>query len=183
MLDYVDISNLLDSVNADATASSMHGFLCGQICISGRSEDELWQEFMDPQSNDDDSVYSTYSEVLDFIRQITESLHSDDLDFNLMLPDDEYSLVIRTNALADWCHGFLNGFGLGIGERGSSLSEEANEILLDYTKICRVSIDDDGQDNEMAFMELMEYVKVGVIMIFDETNSGHSPENEHETVH
>ena len=183
MLDYVDINNLLDQVSADASTASMHGFLCGQICISGIPTDDLWQEYMDPQSSNNEIVFNTYSEIHDLIRQITESLQSADMDFYLMLPDDDTSLDIRTNALADWCHGFLNGFGLGIGRGGSSLSEETNEVLLDYTKICRVSVEGEGEDDEMAFMELMEYVRVGVILIFDEINAGDFLENKAETIH
>jgi uncharacterized protein YgfB (UPF0149 family) len=183
MLDYFDITEMLDQISADATASSMHGFLCGQICTNGFPSEELWQEFMDPQSNDDEAVNAVFYEMQSFIQEIQDSLNASEIEFFPILPDDESPLEQRTNALADWCHGFLNGFGLGADQNTTSISEDSNEVLSDYTKICQVSVDDGSEENEMAFMELSEYVRVGTILIFDEFNTNYATNNESETVH
>jgi uncharacterized protein len=170
MLDFIELSELLSRVQAIANASECHGFLCGQVCISGVPDDELWQEFLDVQSTDDELVYECYISINSLIMDITTYMQSTDLDFQLLLPDLDNPLEDRVDALADWCNGFLNGFGLGSNLREEAFSEDCHEILKDYSNICRAGLDDEtDEEDERALAELVEYVRMSTIMIFDET--------------
>lgn len=169
MLDFIELSELLSRIQAGTGASECHGFLCGQVCISGVPEEELWQEYLDVQSHDDDLKYESYAHINSLIREITNNLHSPELEFQLFLPDSDCPLGDRVNALADWCHGFLNGFGLGKRPRSEVFSEDCREVLTDYTKICQVGLDEEtDEEDEWALEDLMEYVRMGAIMIFEE---------------
>ncbi len=171
MLDFIKLSDLLYRVQSMVNASECHGFLCGQICVSGQPDDELWQEFLDVQSRDDDLVYECYLYIQSLIMEITDLIQSPDLEFQLLLPDPDSPLEERVDALADWCHGFLNGFGLGSDFRGEGFSEDCHEILTDYSKICRVGLDDEtDEEDEWALTDLVEYVRMGAIIIYDETS-------------
>jgi len=170
MLDFIELSELLSRVQARTSASECHGFLCGQVCVSGMPDEELWQEFLDVRSEDEDLVFESYAHIHSLIEEITDYMYSPELDFQLFLPDAESPLEVRVNALADWCHGFLNGFGLGAGFRRDAFSEECREVLTDYAKICQVGLDEQtDEEDEWALEDLAEYVRVSAVMIFAET--------------
>jgi len=170
MLDFIELSALLSRIQARISASECHGFLCGQVCVCGVPEEELWQDFLDVQSNDDDLIYESYAHIHSLIREITNYMNSPELEFQLFLPDGDSPLEDRVNALADWCHGFLHGFGPGTGRREELFSEDCREVLTDYTKICEVGLDEETDaEDEWALEDLIEYVRVGAVMIFEET--------------
>lgn len=171
MLDFIELSELLSRVQARASAPECHGFLCGQVCVTGMPDEELWQEFLDVQSHDDDLVFESYAYIHSLIGEISDYMYSPELEFQLYLPGAESPLEDRVNALADWCHGFLHGFGLGAGLRRDAFSEDCREVLTDYTKICRVGLDEQpDEDDEWALEDLAEYVRIGAVMIFEETS-------------
>ena len=172
MLDFIELSELLSRARAMVNASECHGFLCGQVCISGIPDDELWQEFLDVQTRDDELVYECYFSINSLVMDITSYMQSRDFDFQLLLPDPDTPLEERVDALADWCHGFLNGFGVGREFNDVALSEACQEILEDYSRICRAGLDENtDEEDEWALADLVEYVRMSTIMIFDETDS------------
>ena len=56
MIDYMNLDRLLLQVHAEISAAGCHGFLCGQICGFAIYDEELWMEYMNVKSNDDDLV-------------------------------------------------------------------------------------------------------------------------------
>jgi uncharacterized protein YgfB (UPF0149 family) len=97
-------------------------------------------------------------------------LHGESLDFQLLLPDDESPLALRTAELAGWCQGFLYGLGLG-GLRGDvELPATISEVMRDFYEIANTSFDYESVDeeDEEAYMEIVEYVRVSVLLLHDE---------------
>ena len=76
----------------------------------------------------------------------------------------------RALALSQWCQGFLYGFGTGGPCRASELTAEVEEVLRDLTHISQASVDTgaDAEEEEQAYAEIVEYVRVGVQLIHDE---------------
>lgn len=67
--------------------------------------------------------------------------------------------------MGQWCEGFLGGFGLV--ERSGELSEEADSALRDFAAIAQVQTDlEESEANEVDYMEVMEYVRMAVLMLF-----------------
>lgn len=97
-------------------------------------------------------------------------LRDPEFGFYLLLPDDSRPLALRAEALGDWCNGFLAGLGLAGVNRDQSLPEGVNEILRDFVEIAKVNFDvgDDDEDDEAAYMELVEYIRMGVLVIHQE---------------
>lgn len=173
MLDYFDLDEILSEVEAEVCAAGCHGFLCGQICVYGYPADELWQEYIDAQTKNDDLVDICYSEIKVLLADIIESMQSYDMDFQLLLPEGNSPLPERVEALAEWCHGFLNGYGVAAGEQELAMTEECREILEDFTRICRVGIDENtSEEDEQALFELIEYVRMGTMLIFEDLSAG-----------
>ena len=173
MLDYIELNELLSGVGAEVRAADCHGFLCGQVCVDGYPTEDLWQEYIDAQSRDDGLVEDCYGEIKVLLSDIIDSMQSSDLGFQLLLPDEDCPLTERVDALAEWCHGFLNGYGVAAGEQGLATTADCQEILEDFTRICRVAIDDNtGEEDEQALFELIEYVRMGTILIYEDLSAG-----------
>ena len=169
MSNYEVLDSLLARVDAEALASECHGFVCAQICVTGQVNDILWKDFLDVQSEDDELIEACYEEVRRMAESIMEQLHSAEFGLELLLPDDDASMAVRVEALVNWCHGFLNGFGLSDTVNGAEVSSECEEVLEDFTQICRLGIDEEETDDEQSLVELIEYARMGALLIFEET--------------
>src|SRR5438309_6995139 len=92
------------------------------------------------------------------------------MEFELLLPEDEQSIDARTAALAAWCQGFLYGLGAGAIPDASELPGEVGEVVRDFLQITRAGVDaaQDEESNESAYAELVEFVRVGVQLLFEE---------------
>lgn len=168
MLDYDVIDSLLVRVEAEAYAAECHGFVCGQICVTGNADPGLWMEFLDVQGNDEDLIRICYEEMSQLAAETLEQMNSAEFGLQLLLPDDETSMALRVEALVNWCHGFLNGFGVSEGLNQSGVSEDCNEVLEDLTEICRLGVEEEDASDEQSLMELVEYARMGAILIFEE---------------
>ena len=93
------------------------------------------------------------------------------MSFQPLLPGDDASIGDRTSALGEWCQGFLYGLGTGVGgcRRLRVLQGEAAEVVRDMTEITHVDVDpdDDPESNEAAYAELVEFVRVGVQLLYE----------------
>ena len=92
------------------------------------------------------------------------------MEFELLLPDDAETIEVRTAALAQWCQGFLYGLGAGAIPDASELPGEVGEVVRDFIEISRAGVDaaQDAESNESAYAELVEFVRVGVQLLFEE---------------
>ena len=94
-----------------------------------------------------------------------------EMSFSLVLPDDEFILTQRVEALGFWVRGFLEGLALAAkGQLGSS-DKDIQELLRDLVAISQ--IDDQADDSEGAekeINEIIEYVRIGIVTIFSEFN-------------
>ena len=92
------------------------------------------------------------------------------MSFQPLLPADDAPIGDRTSALGEWCQGFLYGLGTGVAvPDAASLQGEAAEVLRDMTEITHVDVDpaDGVESNEEAYAELVEFVRVGVQLLYD----------------
>jgi hypothetical protein len=114
--------------------------------------------------------------VRDALEGLTESAHraldSGSLEFRLLLASEDSGIGERVVSLADWCQGFLLGLLDGDGNRIERLPGEAGEAARDIMAISQMSpeIDADLGSPERDLMELEEYVRVGVQLIYEELN-------------
>jgi uncharacterized protein YgfB (UPF0149 family) len=102
------------------------------------------------------------------------------MEFHPLLPEDESPLDERTAALAQWCVGFLYGLGSSSIQDLSKLPGEVGEVVRDFDEITRVGIDqgDSDDQNESAYAELVEFVRVGVQIVFEELEALRAPSAE-----
>jgi hypothetical protein len=87
----------------------------------------------------------------------------------------------RTQALSQWCHGFLTGFGgAGIAPDAEFSSDQADS-LRDIAAIVQVTVDDevdrDEDEQESDYMDLVEHARI-IAMNFYEDNLQEIQDNE-----
>jgi uncharacterized protein YgfB (UPF0149 family) len=97
------------------------------------------------------------------------ALSGGDMDFDILIPGDDRPIEERTQALTLWCTGFLYGLGTSAADP-QRLPGELGEIVRDLTEITHADVDasDTPEANESALAELVEFVRIGVQLVFDE---------------
>ena len=73
----------------------------------------------------------------------------------------------RTMALSQWCSGFLAGLGSSGDDTLKAMSDEANDALKDLQQISTADVSDtsESEEDENAFTEIVEYIRVVILMI------------------
>jgi uncharacterized protein YgfB (UPF0149 family) len=101
-------------------------------------------------------------------RDCRAQLEDPDLDFEPLLPASDAPVERRAEALVEWCRGFLGGVGLS-GTPTALFSADANEVLADIGRIAASHFDyDDAEEDESALSEVLEFVRVGVLLLHTE---------------
>ena len=167
-ISHLEFTATLSNLRAGVSASELHGSLTGYLCAGGKASEKTWGEALaldfsaaGMQDNPD---------FAQFFRQSRAQLDDVEFGFTPMLPADDVELATRAEALVDWCRGFLGGIGLaGAGKRGSELSADAREIVQDFATIASSNLDVTGkEDDETALVEVIEFVRVGVLLLYSE---------------
>jgi len=169
--DYDYITECLENAGLAMVAAESHGNACGVICSQiGISQDQWFDKLI---ATEDVSV--DHIELLaDLLKQLyltsEQSLINIDFEFELFLLDDDTEIRDRLDALGDWCSGFLLGLSTGGITDIKTMPEEITAFLGDCLEIARVGNSDlnNSEDDETSYTELVEYVRMGVITMFEE---------------
>jgi uncharacterized protein YgfB (UPF0149 family) len=165
--DYAEIEQLLSAQRSLTEAAEAHGTLAGCLCALADFAFQDWLREILPEGRVEadaaDVLYGLYSAT-------AASLEQTDMEFEPLLPSDAQPLEARTAALAQWCQGFIYGLGSGSIPDASGLPGDVGEIVRDLTEITRAGVDEaEGEEsNEGAYAELVEFVRVGVQLVFEE---------------
>lgn len=179
--DYSSLASALAKADAELAASESHGVLCGMICAAGKVELGAWLEQVFEELDMNNLLIQEASQQLVGLFEDTRNQLNDAVaDFQLLLPDDNEPLVERAEALAIWCLGFTYGLAVGGLKKDQALPEDTAEIMHDLVEIARVSHEDDDENetDEDAYMQLCEYVRMGVLLINEELQPSHAPPQE-----
>ncbi|MDR0780491.1 MAG: UPF0149 family protein [Pseudomonadales bacterium] len=172
-VDYTLTAQLLADSLPGIAPAALHGLLSGQLC-SGVVQP-------DPQ----DLAELLAQELLPVVRKLLERLAQQanaqlgglDYAFQPLLPDDDVALSARVYALGLWCEAFTTGFAAGYLRPDSALSREAREILHDFGELACLTESQsqvDEQDEE-DFMELVEYVRMAAITLYQQLVGTRAP--------
>lgn len=167
---HAELGVALTQMQLAVSASDLHGSLVGYLCAGGRAGPRHLLDALQLESDD--------ARVGDHAHELLERLYSDSLNqlddpqlgFQPLLPADDAALDERSDAVVEWCRGFLGGFGLA-GGAVDKLSADGNEILRDFGTIAASSLtldDADDDENENALTEVIEFVRVGSLLLHAE---------------
>lgn len=177
LLEIAELDELLYRLDAAMGAAEAHGALCGMICARGTVELSDWVDHViGEQEQGSDLLHDVVHKLSDLHQWTLETMNDTTGNFKLLLLDDEDPLPERVEALAAWCQGFIYGLAAGGIKEDSELPDDTDELLKDMVEISRAGhdIDDadmdepDDNEDEVAYMEVEEYVRMGVMYIYEE---------------
>jgi hypothetical protein len=164
--------HVLQQYRHELSAAEFHGTLTGLVCAghSNRNIDQ-WQALLDA-----DSEAQPLLDVMRSLVTLTErALESPAFGFRPIFCSGT-SLPERTHALGDWCRGFTLGIGWNNTNTVKSYGHDTTEALSD---IAYMALAEPGTDppetEERALVELEEYLRVSVQLIYEENCSSQLP--------
>jgi yecA family protein len=177
LAEYALVHMAMERARISIDVSELHGGMCGLLCSSDSTAVKSWvEDCLGEASNMDGALDAVRDHLLELELQSWSALTATDLEFYPLLPDDESDLQEQVSALALWCHGFLLGLGLGGVSLDKAKSDDAElgelaEIIHDFSEISRAGVSegefDSNDDPGFALIELVEYVRVSVQIVFE----------------
>jgi hypothetical protein len=160
-----DVARALAAASSTVHAAEAHGCLSGALCVRREYGFGEWLDEILP-----DEVTREEGTLRDLHAASVAVLAEGDMDFRPLLPDDEQPLEMRVEALGAWCQGFLYGFGSAGTANRAALPEDVSEFLGDLAQIARAGeVGVEALDvEEEAYAELVEFLRVGVQLVYDE---------------
>ena len=168
------IEHALQTLDADINASEIHGTLCALLCADSSITGENWYKTLVPATDNNNVLHGEAKQTLNlFCDETRQQLNDPTCDYQLMLPSDDNDITTRTTALSDWCQGFIMGLMICGVKDFQKLPEDSAEAAQDIMEISRASSSYEmaqTEEDEVALEELIEYVRVGVLLINEELN-------------
>ena len=168
-IEYEQLDVLVQRLQLGTTASELHGSLCGYLAGGGKvTGNSLFAQLqLDGEGGAPSAADQALLEQL--VQQCATALADPEMGFAPMLPADDRPLDERAEATAEWCRGFLGGFGLTGASTHAKLTDEAQEMLHDLGAIASSSFDyGDENEDEDALIEVQEFIRVGAMLLHAE---------------
>lgn len=168
-----ELTSVLSSATTPFFAAYIHGSMSGLLCTDTRQLPIVWEAFLTDSGL---TGAATENELLNKLFVLTAShLESAAGAMMLLLPQEDAKLSSRLQALSTWCEGFLDGI---VWENKGLEEEIVQEALADLASIKEVATKTKStNENEAAYIEVLEFVKVAVLLIHAECQPPQSTEN------
>jgi len=169
MISYPALAELLARAGALGEAAEYHGTLCGLCCGMPAAGPGAWLDRALAAADVTHAPKECRAALEAQARDLQATLAGGELEFAPVLPDDERPLAERAVALGRWCEGFLYGLALADAAAMRALKGDAQEALVDFARIARTAVSANSTEtDESAYAELVEFVRVGVQLVWEE---------------
>lgn len=170
---YNEIASALKKAKVDFQPSEIHGLMCGLICATPSDRKIHWETILLGKKK--------IPKSLDRVQYLFDSSYSQlahfSFEFALLLPTENADINSRTEALGLWCQGFLTSLNKANVPIENREPGDATEAIADLIEISQVSFGDiaETEEDEAAYFELVEYVRLAVVMIYQELHPVSAP--------
>jgi yecA family protein len=181
-------ANVFTAHKAFSHPSELHGVLCGRLAAGSRIDEPEWLAMVCEHMGLADEAVEESDDLAPFMNsaygKTLKQLQSTDMSFQPLLPDDDYAIEQRLEALVAWVRGFLEGMALAAGASLGQAPDEIRELIEDMVAISQLSEDEESDDeSEQQLLEITEYVRLGALAVFTEFNEPEKPAGESPTLH
>lgn len=162
---YAELDEELQKTQSTFQAAQVHGLVCGLLAGDPGTEPAWEQLVLGPKKSK--TIHALLTTLYNYSKK---ELHEFSFDFKLFLPDDEENISKRAEALGLWCQGFLSGLKLANVPLQDRPAGEVTEAINDIVEIAQINYEnaESDEENEAAYLELSEYVRLAAIMIFQD---------------
>ncbi|ASQ47442.1 UPF0149 family protein [Legionella clemsonensis] len=150
------------------SGSELHGVMCGYLCAGAITEGEAYLRALTVKAKKDEATRAAAMAMFDVFLISQQQLTNFDFEFQLLLPDDEESLMTRAQAFGEWCEGFTQGIamaGVNYEQLQEKEAQEALHHILEFAQLDYESLQVDEED-EKALVEVSEYTRMAVLKIY-----------------
>jgi uncharacterized protein len=168
---YDEVAQALNAGGSTVLAAEAHGCLVGALSARRVYLQAEWLQELLPEAPENvPGPDLSCGPLHDLFEQSRAVLESREMDFEPLLPPDDATLAERVEALGAWAQGFLYGFGAAGPFPRGGLPGEVAEVLSDFAEVAKAgSVGAEALEvEETALAELVEYLRVGVQLIYDE---------------
>lgn len=168
---YTSVQKALKNISSLASPAETHGLICGVLSAGNKMDGKSWlSRIMSSAESKDEKGQEARHIILELYRISFERLQSIEFDFDLLLPSDKKSLQERAEALTEWCEGYLTGLSLAGIDIHKGVSTDSQEVLEHMLEISSLDFEaiDVSEEDEKAFFDVYEYVRMSVILIHGE---------------
>lgn len=166
---YSRLEQALTRIDCDYSPAEAQGIACGLLVINQSIDPTNWLKLLVTGDPKDFYVQEARQLLRELFATTRQQMNGVDLDFALFLPEDT-ELALQVDAMQAWCQ----GFGLGLASAGikdfKKLPTDSREWVEDVVNIgASGEMDLDNEDeSEAALTEIIEYLRVGVLMMNEE---------------
>lgn len=167
---FLAVESALKDSGLAVTPSELHGLLVGMVSGGLPLDDQTWKPLIYDYTNEGMGWPDSAIKMGEQVFQSTVSeLTSDVIALEMLIPDDTETLMNRADGLSEWVNHFISGLGL-VELKMDKASESLKEALLDLEEIARLGIDedDDLEEQEALFEQVLEHVRICVLTIHAE---------------
>jgi hypothetical protein len=171
MIDFDRVQVALEGLGANLDAAEAHGTLCALLLDNAELPTWLGHT-LDDLPDASDVLAAERLGVLEELFAVTrEQFDSEDLAFEILLPDEDDDFSLCLLGLSHWCQGFLYGFGLNAAAVDDALDDDAREGLSDLLEISKLSHDEEANETaQQQFAEVVEHVRIVTLILREALN-------------
>ncbi len=174
MIPYKPFAQHLKDNNIIATPAELHAHASGMLTVNKETKVTHWIDVIledySFEGSDTQKLIPVLNALFEFAK---DKLSADNYTFSPLLPSDNNGLSYRLDALATWCGAFLTGLAFAGLKSDQNMHDDVHEFIMDLEKISKVDTQsDETQGEEADFIELVEYVKAGSILLYQEFEEG-----------
>lgn len=162
---YAELTQALGDTTLKLHPSQIHGLICGILCGQPNNA-AIWTEWLKGEK-----ITRKVAQLLKKLYEGSErQLKEFAFELQLLLPMDTEDLTARAEALTLWSQGFLTGLKLVNVPIVSREPSEATEAINDLIEIAKMNYEEvvANEEDEAAYMELVEYVRMAAILIYQD---------------
>lgn len=173
IVNHDQLSDTLRRAGSSWDAAQAHGLASGAVAVGGAEGMYAWlDQVLDSRATNDALRKASAAQLTELYCATHATLSQRMSGFTPLLPDDDSSRQRRTAALAQWCEGYLHGLVSQQHDdaiRTRLAADPIAGIITDLLAITQATVgDDEPEDDEAAYAEIVEYVRVAVQLVYEE---------------
>lgn len=172
--DYDELAAAAAAARVELSAAEVHGIIAGTVSVpAARAPGALF--FGRKPVAPTPEVERFLRLVAALQEDVQLRLDEADFEFQPLLPDADAELPDQVDGLAAWTRGYMLGLAAAGVRDPQQLGGEASEFLRDAMQIGEAEMDEDEtiEEQERELAEIVEYLRAGVQLVYDELHAGH----------